>query len=253
MRVLTTNLAETGTLYNADGFPLAAAYRYDPYELLAPTLDRCWRAGAAATTHAIVVDLGAEMSVNCAAVFDLYSASYMNPAVRVYSGPAATGPWTLVSALTNGGRRDWGGAWTARSARFWKFELVPNLLAATTPEVAYLTLGLATDLRRGEVTRAIESVDQVVINGSDAVKTGEEYLRLSLRWGTLTAADHAELYLLKRAVGGGLKPFVLWPNVYAPGAVYLGRLSPGMNWAESAPVYTGHELTFTEMERILRG
>jgi hypothetical protein len=253
MRVLTTNLAATATLLGTDGFPLLAYTGYSAAALKEPTLDRTWKAVAAAVTHSIVLDLGAARTINCAAVFDLYAVALAAPTVALYSGPADSGPWTKRADLVDGGRRDWGAGFGGVTARYWRIDMVPNFGGTSQPEVAHIALGLATDLRRGEATREVESVDQILTNGSQATKAGEEYVRLSLRWGTLTAADHAELLGVKRSLGGGLLPFVVWPDAGSPGAVYCGRIAPGMRWAESAPVYTGHAWEFTEMERTLRG
>jgi hypothetical protein len=252
MRVLTTNHAATATLLDTAGAALTGATGFLPAHLLSQTLDSTWKPPAAAVATEFVLDLGSAKAVNCAAVFDVW-AVYVTASAAVYHGAAATGPWTLAGTLTHGGRRDWGGAWSPITARYWKIAVQPQALSATQPEIAHVALGLATDLRRGEATREVESVDSVLVNGSQATKTGEETMRFSLRWGTLATLDHAEILSLKRAVGGAKIPFALWPDAGTPGAVYWGRLGVGMRWSENFPVYTGHGWEFTELERTLRG
>ena len=253
MRVVTTNHAAGATVLGADGLALPAATGYAAADLVRGTLDRPWRAASSALVSSIVLDIGAARSITAAAVFDVFASVSGSPRVSVYTGTTATGPWTKQADLTHGGRRDWGGFFAAASSRYWKVEIQPSLSLPTQPEVACIVLGAHQDLRRAETGRDVESVEQILTNGSQATKTGEEFVRLSLRWGTLDATDHAELYALKRTLGGGLYPVALWPDAGSPGRVYWGRIGAGMRWTESVPVYTGHALEFAEMERVLRG
>ena len=253
MRALVQNIATGATLRDGAGAALPTAAGFRSAALVEPCLDTVWRAVVARVTHEVVLDLGAARQADCCAVFDVAADYDMQAAVSVSTGTSSTGPWTLAAQLTPGGRRDWGGSFQARSARYWRIGIQPKLFAATALEVAHIALGMATTLRRGEATREAAETPRVTIVGSQATKFGEPVVSFSLRWATLTGGDHAELLALWRATGGPLRPIVLWPDASKPGALYLGRLGSDLRWSESVPVYSGHELTFTEMERVLRG
>jgi hypothetical protein len=252
MRVLTLNRVSAATLLGTDGFPLLAAVGYTAATLKEPTLDRTWKASAAAVTHSIVLDLGAAWAVNCCALFDLYAATIVAPSVALYSGPANSGPWTKRADLVLGGRRDWGANFTSTTARYWRLDIVPNFGGTSQPEVAHIALGLATDLP-GAAARQTTLEDAVEVNGSQATKFGEEVVSFSLAWQNLDATEHGSLVSFKRAVGGAYRPFVMWPRVTVLGEVYLVRLGNALGWAMNFDLYDGHGLEATELERTLRG
>lgn len=253
MRVLTTNKAASASLLSEGGGPLSAASGYHRNALVDGRLDSVWRAPVSTLTHKIIIDLGASSQCNAAAVFDLHAGSVLVQRVSLLTAASVAGPWTKQADLVHGGRKDWGAAFAGVWSRYWMVEVAPSTLFSTRPEIGEIWLGLATDLGRGEASREVTSTDQVVVNGSQATKFGEEIVSLSLRWGTMTFDDRAELHRIKQDLGGSLRPLALWPSVGRPGSVYLGRMAPGMTWSESEPLCSGLEWTFTEMERVLRG
>jgi hypothetical protein len=225
---------------------------YSAAALLEETLDRTWKAFAAALTHEIVLDLGASRGIDCAAVFDVFASAVAFPRVSIFSGASATGPWSKRADLSTAGRRDWGGAWNAIEARYWKVEIQPQLLAESTLEVAYIALGLAAELPDAA---ALETTldEQVEVNGSQATRFGEELASFDLTWRNLDGTEHLSLMRFKRLVGGAYRPFVLWPRDAMPGAVYLVRMGNSLAWSEDLDLYDGHGIQATEMERKLRG
>ncbi len=251
MRVLTDNLAASATLLGSGGSALAAATGYTVASLTDGRLDRPWKSPTAGSTHQIVLDLGSAQSASAAAVFDLYAPVFLNGRVSIYTGTSATGPWTKRADLTGAGRRDWGGTFAPVSSRYWMVELF-SLTSGTQPELGEIVLGVPTDLPCATALSP-RLVEQVETNGSQATKTGEEIASFGIAWPVLTEAEHAALILFRRAVGGALKSFVLWPRPAKAGGVYLVRLAAGIGWNEDLDLYDGVALEATELARVLRG